>query len=329
MSNEKLLSVIIPVYNTAPYLERCIGSIRKQSYQALEIICVDNNSTDNSLEVLKHFAAEDPRILVLEQPKQGVSAARNMGIQNARGTYITFVDSDDAIDPDMYRTLVEVLEEDQTDISHCGYRRYATDGTVTDIMGTEEHLVETRWEAINHLLRGEKYTGSLCNKIYKSSLFTELKMDESIGHNEDVLLNFQLFNAAEKTTFLDKPFYWYYIRKESATSSSNNVVRRNNTLYVSEKVWELFKETPAKEAAANKYYYDLICSYRAGVFEKKKASDEEQTKIKTNAKALESSGCPLSRRNKMDFKLMKAMPGAYRICYSVYDKIRKPNWDVK
>ncbi len=329
MNEEKLISIIIPVYNTAPYLERCISSIRNQSYQNLEIICIDNNSTDNSLEVLKRFAAEDPRVIVLEQLRKGVSAARNRGIQNARGSYITFVDSDDAIDQNMYRTLVELLEEDQTDISHCGYRRYATDGTVTDIQGTGEHLVETKWEAINHLLRGEKYTGSLCNKIYKSSLFAKLKMDESIGHNEDVLLNFQLFNAADKASFLDKPFYWYFIRKESATSSSDNVVRRNHTLYVSEKVWDLFKETPAKEAAANKYYYDLICSYRAGVFEKKKASDEELIEINASAKALEASGCPLSKRNKVDFRFMKAMPGAYKVCYSVYDRIRKPNWDVK
>ncbi len=329
MGEEKLLSVIVPVYNTAAFLPRCISSIQRQTYRNLEIICVDNNSTDDSYQVLKAFETEDPRIIVLEERKKGVSAARNAGINASKGDYITFVDSDDAIAPEMYRTLVEALEKENADIAHCGYRRCEPDGAYRDISGTGEYLVEDKWQAINHLLKGEKYIGSLCNKVYKNVLFSGQKMDESLIHNEDLLLNFQLFNAAKRTVFLDNPLYLYYIRRDSASSSDNNALRRRNALSVSGRIWELFQNTEAEEAAANKYYYDLTCSYRAGVFEKKKASDADQKQVRRRIEALEHYEVNLSPRNKADFRLMKTVPMLYRICYSFYDRIRKPNWDVK
>ncbi|MBQ5951117.1 MAG: glycosyltransferase family 2 protein [Lachnospiraceae bacterium] len=329
MTEEKLLSVIIPVYNTAAYLLRCISSIRNQSYRNLEILCVDNGSSDDSLQILREFEKEDPRITVLEEKKKGVSAARNAGIRAAGGEYITFVDSDDAVAPKMYETLIGAMENEGADIAHCGYRRYEPDGSFRDISGTGEYLAETNWQAIDHLLKGEKYIGSLCNKIYKTELFSGLEMDESLVHNEDFLLNFQLFRAAGKAVFLDKPFYQYYIRRNSASSSNNNALRRRDSLAVSEKVWQLFRDTEAGEAAANRYYYDLVCSFRAGVFGKKKASDPEQAQIRKRMEMLESEDISLSRRNRTDARLMKAAPALYRVCYSVYDRIRKPNWDVK
>ena len=328
MGEEKLLSVIIPVYNTAPYLERCVSSIRKQSYQTLEIICVDNNSTDDSLALLQQFASEDSRIVVLEQKKQGVSAARNMGIQNAHGEYITFVDSDDAIDPEMYSTLVQILEKEQVDIAHCGYRRYQLDGSYRDISGTGECIKEDKWQAINHLLRGEKYIGSLCNKVYRKELFSTLEMDETVAFNEDFLLNYQLFAAAETMVFLDEPLYLYYIRSESATSSSNDTVKSKNALAVSEKVWTMFMDTLAKDAAANKYYYNLECSYRANLFERRPLKDDEMRQIREKIRALENTGLAISQKSKIDYRLMKYLPDIYRGLYRLYDKIRKPNWDV-
>ena len=329
MAENKLLSVIIPVYNTGAYLSRCISGIQKQTYSNLEIICVDNNSSDNSLDILKGLRSQDDRIVILEEKKPGVSAARNMGIKNAHGDLITFVDSDDAIASEMYEVQVGILEREQADIVHCGYRRYEPDGSYRDISGTGEYLIENKWRAIEHLLKGEKYIGSLCNKIYRKVLFLGQEMDESLVHNEDLLLNFQLFSAADKTVFLDEPYYWYYIRKESASSSSNTKLRRLNALSVSEKVWHLFENSEVRDAAANKYYYDLVCAYRTGVFAGRTLADYGQRRIKESIQTLEASEVPLSGRNRLDFRFMKTAPVLYRICYSVYNQIRKPNWDVK
>ena len=100
------ISVIVPVYNCAPYVERCIRSILEQTYSNLEIICVDDGSSDDSGKILDVLACEDARIRVIHQKNTGASAARNAGIDVATGELITFVDSDDAIEPDMYETLI-------------------------------------------------------------------------------------------------------------------------------------------------------------------------------------------------------------------------------
>lgn len=129
------ISVIVPVYNCAPYVERCIHSIMAQTHTDLEIICVDDGSTDGSSQLLDKLTMEDPRIHVIHQSNAGVSAARNAGIDIATGDLITFVDSDDAIEPDMYEILLPYFSDESVDIVHCGYKRIRPDGSVKDVNG--------------------------------------------------------------------------------------------------------------------------------------------------------------------------------------------------
>ena len=130
------ISVIVPVYNCDPYVEQCIRSILAQSYTDLEIICVNDGSTDDSGTILDKLACEDARIRVIHQKNAGASAARNMGIDLATGDLITFVDSDDIIEPDMYETLLPYFDEKNVDIVHCGYKRVHLDGSIKDVNGT-------------------------------------------------------------------------------------------------------------------------------------------------------------------------------------------------
>ena len=110
------VSVIVPVYNCAPYVERCVRSIMAQTYTDLEIICVDDGSSDNSGKILDSLAEEDSRIRVIHQKNAGVSAARNRGLDIATGELITFVDGDDAIEPDMYEILLPYFDDPDVDI---------------------------------------------------------------------------------------------------------------------------------------------------------------------------------------------------------------------
>ena len=116
--NEKI-SVIIPVYNVEAYLERCLNTVCGQSYKNLEIILVDDGSTDNCLQICEEFAERDDRIKVIHQSNQGVSAARNTGLDAATGDYIAFVDSDDYIHPEMYERLYSLLKKHDADMSAC------------------------------------------------------------------------------------------------------------------------------------------------------------------------------------------------------------------
>ena len=120
--DEKLVSVIIPAYNIEDYIGRCLDSIISQTYKNLEIIVVDDGSRDYTGEILDNYAKKDRRIKVIHKENGGVSSARNKGIEAAEGDYIGFIDGDDLIEPEMYKTLVDLLEEENADIAHCGYQ---------------------------------------------------------------------------------------------------------------------------------------------------------------------------------------------------------------
>ena len=120
--DEKLVSVIIPAYNIEDYIGRCLDSIISQTYKNLEIIVVDDGSRDHTGEILDNYAKKDRRIKVIHKENGGVSSARNKGIEAAEGDYIGFIDGDDLIESEMYKTLVDLLEEENADIAHCGYQ---------------------------------------------------------------------------------------------------------------------------------------------------------------------------------------------------------------
>ena len=123
MGKSPLDTVIVPVYNTAPYLKECFASISSQTYQRLEIIPVDDGSTDGSSELLDEIAGKDTRIKVVHKENGGVSSARNKGLELAHGEYISFVDSDDLLEPDMYETPISTAERYNAAIAHCSYSR--------------------------------------------------------------------------------------------------------------------------------------------------------------------------------------------------------------
>ena len=151
MNEEKLLSVIVPVYKVEPYLHRCIDSIRNQTYKNLQIILVDDGSPDNCGKICDEYAELDARIIVVHQKNGGASAARNKGLRYAVGDYVAFVDSDDWIASTMYETLVRMIERNDLDIARCGIIE-------TDGKGGERVL---NWGACWALSRGNAYSDSI------------------------------------------------------------------------------------------------------------------------------------------------------------------------
>ena len=123
MITSPLISVIIPVYNAAKYLPRCVKSVQAQTHKNLEIILVDDGSKDNSPQLCDAFAAQDPRVKVFHKPNGGVSSARNVGLDNARGEYIGFVDADDEVHPQMYEILLTHLTQHKAGVAACQAHR--------------------------------------------------------------------------------------------------------------------------------------------------------------------------------------------------------------
>ena len=204
------ISVIVPVYNCAPYVERCIRSILAQTYTDLEIICIDDGSTDDSGNILDKLSCEDARIRVIHQKNAGVSAARNVGIDLATGDLITFVDSDDAIEPDMYETLLPYFDDAHVDIVHCGYKRIHLDGSIKDVNGTGKVVRQNKYEAAECLIAGRIFVGSLWNKLFRSKLFLSIRMDSQLVINEDVLVLAEILNQANISVYLDVGKYHFF-----------------------------------------------------------------------------------------------------------------------
>ena len=201
-----LISVIIPVYNNEKYLEKCLESVLAQTYANIQVIAIDDGSTDMSGEILDQYAMKDSRIEVYHNQNSGVSLARNCGITYAVGEFITFVDSDDTLEPDMYKNLLQQFDKDTIDIVHCGYKKIQLDGTSKVILGTNQRYFFDCEYGLTHLLKGDLFTGALWNKIYRRSILSGINFDKNISINEDVLFNFYAFKKARNSIFIDKPY---------------------------------------------------------------------------------------------------------------------------
>lgn len=323
-----MISVIVPVYNSAAYLENCIDSILCQTYGDLEIICVNDGSTDDSLKLLQELALRDSRVRVLSQDNMGVASARNAGLEIARGEYIAFVDSDDELQPDMYELLVGLAGEHSSDITHCGYRKIYLNGKSKDVCGTGDLLIQTADEAICCLLVGERFVSGLWNKLYRAEVVTDLRFDPRLKINEDTLFNVQAFYRAKKTVFIDLPKYNYFERENSACARTASIQKKQNAVCAAEQILDLLRNSQAESAAAHRLYYCLTDLYRTYIFEgilkNRNICNELHQKICKTAALLESN----STRIRVNYVLMRKLPIVYMTIYRIYDSIRKPNWDI-
>lgn len=222
MSNA-LISIIVPAYNIAPYIEPCMESIRAQSHRSMEIIVVNDGSTDATAQILDRLAAQDERIRVIHKENGGVTSARLRGVAEATGEWIGFVDGDDVIEPQMYARLLQNALAYQADISHCGYQMVFPKGHVDYYYNTGRLVQQDRTEALAALLDGSYIEPGLWNKLFRRSLFERLLhdniMDGSIRNNEDLLMNYYLFREAKRLVYEDVCPYHYLLRASSATTS--------------------------------------------------------------------------------------------------------------
>ena len=196
------ISVVIPVYNCEQYIERCIRSIQRQTLKEIEIILVNDGSSDNSLDLCYSCQKSADNIVVVNQDNGGASKARNAGVKIAKGEYIGFVDSDDWIDEDMYMTLYRIAKAADADIVQCGFIK-TSDPTDHSIHTCQELSwdTETGSNALSELLCGEaqcRFNYLLWNKIYKRELFSQFEYPTEVKTINDVPVIPRLFYYAER-----------------------------------------------------------------------------------------------------------------------------------
>ena len=230
-----MISIIVPAYNIAPYIERCLDSIIAQTYKNIEIIVVNDGSTDGTADIINKYATFNKRIIPVHKSNGGVSSARFAGIEVANGDYIGFVDGDDYIEPDMYERLINNAINHNADISHCGYKMVFPD-RINYFYNTNKFVLQDKIKGLNDLISGEYIEPGLCNKLYKKELFADLLnnklVPEDIKINEDLLMNYWLFKTADISVYEDFCPYHYIARKGSASKAAINKYKLWNPLQV-------------------------------------------------------------------------------------------------
>ena len=218
------ISVLVPAYNVAPWISKTLDSILSQTYENLEVIVVDDGSTDETGAILEGYAVRDARVVVIHQPNGGLVAARETGIANATGDYVTFVDGDDTIEPDMYERLMANALKYDADISHCGVFFDFPDGHSESHYGTGAVCVHDNFLGLCALLVGEQVEPALWNKLYRRELTMDSCLDRSVRNNEDLLRNFTLFSRARRSVFEDFCGYHYYQRPGSMSKNGEKML---------------------------------------------------------------------------------------------------------
>ena len=213
------ISVIVPAYNIEAYLGRCLDSLLAQEHNNLEIIVVNDGSSDSTGAVIDAYAAKDCRIKAIHKENGGVTSARLRGLEAATGDWIGFCDGDDFVEPDMYAKLLKNAQEYHAVISHCGYKMMFPSGKIDYYYHTGKLMVQTGKQGCSDLLEGKFIEPALWNKLYRKELFAGLSdwLDNSIRFHEDLLMNFYLFRQAEIAVYEDFCPYHYILRPGSAS----------------------------------------------------------------------------------------------------------------
>lgn len=233
------VSIIVPVYNVEKYLRRCMDSLISQTFNDIEIIAVNDGSTDNSLEILEEYKLNDNRVKIINKLNTGVSDSRNIGIANANGEYIAFVDSDDWIDLDMINRMYKKVKLNDSDIVMCSYiREFETHSKgknlnlPKEVIYENEKVIELNRKIIgpiNEELKnndGIDSLGTVWGKLYKSSIIKNNNMKfvdlSEIGSAEDSLFNITLYKYVDKVIFINEELYHYWKGNAKSLTSGYN-----------------------------------------------------------------------------------------------------------
>ena len=220
-----LISIIIPIYNNEKFIKACVDSLLNQTYKNIEIILVNDGSTDGSALQCNNIAKTDNRIVVIHQQNQGVSAARNAGLDKMTGEYVTFVDGDDYVAKDFIECLYNAISKTHADISTCGHYRVNFDGYMKKIYNNSENpediICISGKDSITNMFYEKICSASSGSKLYKKDLFNNLRFPDYIM-GEDTYVVYHTFKKASLIAHTNKALYYYVQHTQSVTNSKSN-----------------------------------------------------------------------------------------------------------
>lgn len=318
-----LVTVIITAFNMEAYIARAIENLRQQTLKELEIVVVDDGSTDNTLRICEECAKSDSRVRIVHKQNEGLAAARKTGVLHASGAYVGFVDADDTVENNMFETLLRNALKQDADISHCGYDMVFPDGSRKPYYGTGEFLIQDHEQGLVDLLSGERIEPSTCNKLYRRELFDRIEFVTDVTICEDLMLNSLLFGVAGKAVYEDQCLYHYY---KHDGAMSRNLTRRQfiDPIVVRRRICENTRdESPKIRQTAKRI---LVSQYIRNCFMIKENRYREYRDIyldnKKHIKELHKS-CDLSKNDKVRARIVLYAPWLCGLSHKMYNMLRR------
>lgn len=276
-----LISIIIPAYNVENYIEKCIQSASNQTYPNIEIICINDGSSDNTKTVIERCARTDPRIVLIDQCNSGVSAARNAGVKSSKGKYVIFLDGDDWIDPRMCEELHAVAVRENADCVMCTHQKEYSHSSVTEhtmpytykVFPKEEIDLELRRRLIGpideELSHPEKTDKLICcwQQLYRADLIKDILFKDinEIGSFEDGLYQIEVYSRCNKFVYTDVP--WYHYRRNNQSSLTS--VYRPDLISQWDRLFDylsmIVAQSGARKALFEKAYYNRVAISAMGL----------------------------------------------------------------
>lgn len=334
MENGSLVSVIIPVYNVKPYLAEAMDSVLSQTYPNLEIIVVDDGSTDGSGEICDRYAEKDSRITLIRQENKGLSGARNTGLDRMHGEAVAFLDSDDIYHPDFIRAMTEAMIRENFDIVLCKYTEHETTGPIRPT-GREKTKPLTRQTSYNRAealraLADRSINMTVWNKLYRRELWDKVRFPEGhVYEDEDTL--YRVFVLSETLCVLNRALYRYRKRPQSITriSSRKNLqdhylAHLHFTAFIEANIPEIFTEehlVKMNQSYLNQKIVLFIRNSNAKLSEEEVPNRILREEIINTGKKLEVES--FSLRTRAAYRMLCSCPALLKFVYLIYRPYRR------
>ena len=306
-----MVSIIVPVYKSKDTLKRCVESLLAQTVEDTEMILVDDGSPDGSGELCDKLAEEDSRIRVIHKENGGVSSARNVGIEAAKGNYLLFADSDDYVEQDMVEKLLGGIGND--DIAICGFHHHYQGRDIVRIPEVPGQSGEENFLA----LYGEGFLNMPWNKLYRAELFKETGIRYPEGRiHEDEATTYRLFHEAKKLAFLDRALYGYYTENGGSITSVFSA-KRLQWLTAHEERIAFFKKNGYEKLlpAAYRKLCDACITFYFRCTEQVKDAEELKKELRKRLETYRANGAAwiaaLPLKTRMGYELFSMSPGLY------------------
>lgn len=331
MNCNMLVSVIIPVYNTVQFLTEALDSVVSQKYKNLEIIIIDDGSTDGSAAICDEYAKRDRRIVVIHQKNKGLSAARNIGLEIMTGEAVAFLDSDDAYHTDYIEIMTDIMCQKTTDVVICGYAKQKTEGrmdyALSGKMGPSIKQGSYDRKQILQALAEGKVNHGLWNKLYKSELWKTIRFPE--GHvYEEINTTYRILNLSESVYVVNRPMYLYRNRPGSITNTDSLTNIQDRLLgrlkfseFIESNIPSIFTHEELKHWRQQHLW--ILIKYYLNSYQQSITPQKYRDEISKQIKEMGMKTHMDQMRMKMAYCLICYFPWLLRASYPIYHMMRE------